>query len=595
MAEQPIEVFFSYSREDKPLRDKLEKHLVSLKRQGVISLWHDREIVAGSEWEEEIDRHLKTADIILLLVSPDFVASKYCYEVELPDAIARHEAAEAYVVPILLRPTAGWKNLSFAKLQVYPSGGKAVTLWGNEDEAYVDVAEGIAIAVAQLLEGREQKRREQERQEQERLKREREQEQRRIAEIRRQEAEAAEREEQAKRAEQAKRTEAARVAEQARQAEQAQRQEAERRAERQRQERIREEQRQAAAQARMAEESRREREAELHRQAIAAQRSHFIDNPAPQTDPNRRQFLKWAGYGGGAFALAVAGQQIWGNGRSTSSQSASTSSQPVTRPQPLSVSASITDLKTFDFEVATVNAKGQENPRQAKQAKAFVEDLGNGTTLELVQIPGGTFQMGSPESEKYRDDDESPQHSVTVPAFLMGRYAVTQAQYESVMGSNPSRFNGANRPVEQVSWNEAQAFCKKLSQQTGRTYRLPSEAEWEYACRAGTTTPFHFGETITSALANYDGNFTYQSEPKGQYRKQTIEVGSFPANAFGLCDMHGNVWEWCEDVYHKNYVDAPTDGKAWNVGGEQDRRLLRGGSWVNFPGYCRSSHQSIAW
>jgi hypothetical protein len=169
MEQQPIEVFFSYSREDKSLRDKLEKHLISLRRQGVISLWHDREIVAGSEWEEEIDRHMRTADIILLLVSPDFVASKYCYEVELPDAMARHEAEEAYVVPILLRPTAGWKNLSFAKLQVYPSGGKAVTLWGNEDEAFVDVAEGIAIAVTQLLEGREQRRREQERQEQKQI------------------------------------------------------------------------------------------------------------------------------------------------------------------------------------------------------------------------------------------------------------------------------------------------------------------------------------------------------------------------------------------------------------------------------------------
>ena len=154
MAEQPIEVFFSYSREDKPLRDKLEKHLISLKRQGVISLWHDRQIVAGSKWEEEIDHHMRTADIILLLVSPDFVASKYCYEIELPDAMARHDAGEAYVVPILLRPVAGWKNLPFAKLQVYPSGGLAVTRWGNEDDAFVDVAEEIEVAVEKLLEQR---------------------------------------------------------------------------------------------------------------------------------------------------------------------------------------------------------------------------------------------------------------------------------------------------------------------------------------------------------------------------------------------------------------------------------------------------------
>jgi hypothetical protein len=154
MERQPIEVFFSYSREDKPLRDKLEIHLSSLRQQGVISSWHDRQIVAGSEWEEEIDRHMRTADIILLLVSPDFVNSKYCYDIELPDAMRRHEAREAYVVPILLRPVARWKSLPFAKLQTYPSGGVPVTRWGNEDDAFEDVAEGIAVAVEKLLEER---------------------------------------------------------------------------------------------------------------------------------------------------------------------------------------------------------------------------------------------------------------------------------------------------------------------------------------------------------------------------------------------------------------------------------------------------------
>jgi len=171
----------------------------------------------------------------------------------------------------------------------------------------------------------------------------------------------------------------------------------------------------------------------------------------------------------------------------------------------------------------------------------------------------------------------------------MGRYAVTQAQYEAVIGKNPSNFKGAKRPVENVSWNDAQEFCKKLSQTTGRKYRLPSEAEWEYACRAGTTTPFHFGETITSALANYNGTYIYQSEPEGEYRSQTTNVGSFPPNAFGLYDMHGNVWEWCEDVYHKTYEGAPTDGSAWNVGEDSDRRMLRGGSWNYFPRFCRSA------
>ncbi len=156
----------------------------------------------------------------------------------------------------------------------------------------------------------------------------------------------------------------------------------------------------------------------------------------------------------------------------------------------------------------------------------------------MVSIPGGSFKMGSPANE-------TPQHDVTVPAFFMGKFEVTQEQYQQVMGKNPSHCEGYKRPIEMVSCNDAVEFCKKLSQKTGRTYRLPSEAEWEYACRAGTTTPFHFGETITDELANYHASKTHASEPKGEYRKQTTPVGEFPPNAFGLYDMHGNVWEWC--------------------------------------------------
>jgi formylglycine-generating enzyme required for sulfatase activity len=173
----------------------------------------------------------------------------------------------------------------------------------------------------------------------------------------------------------------------------------------------------------------------------------------------------------------------------------------------------------------------------------------------------------------------------------MGRFAVTQAQWQQIMGNNPSNIKSENRPVETVSWNDAQKFCTKISQKTGRKYRLPSEAEWEYACRGGTTTPFHFGPTITPELVNYDGNYPYGGAAKGQYRKGTTPVGSFPANGFGLCDMHGNVWEWCEDVWHKNYLGAPTDGSAWVSGGESLLRLLRGGSWYINAQACRSAFQ----
>jgi len=257
------------------------------------------------------------------------------------------------------------------------------------------------------------------------------------------------------------------------------------------------------------------------------------------------------------------------------------------------------NLQSFDFDVVTVDSQGKENSRNRRQATFFIENLGKVVMLEMVAIPGGTFMMGSPATEEGRDDDESPQHLVTIKPFYMGKFTITQAQWREVaalpkvnrdLDTDPSSFKGDNLPVEQVSWSDAKEFCKRLSSKTGRTYRLPSEAEWEYACRAGTTTPFHFGETITTDLANYNGNSTYGSGPKGDSRQETTPVGSFQvANAFGLYDMHGNVWEWCEDHWHRNYNGAPNDGSAWLNKNDNDNhyRLLRGGSWLNSPQLCR--------
>ncbi|AOX04071.1 hypothetical protein BJP34_01390 [Moorena producens PAL-8-15-08-1] len=281
------------------------------------------------------------------------------------------------------------------------------------------------------------------------------------------------------------------------------------------------------------------------------------------------------------------------NRKSDSDQS---SKSEISRPE-----AEEESLKQFSFEVVTVNRRGETIKEESQQADYFTQDLGNGVDLEMVSIPAGSFLMGSPKSERYSNDSERPQHQVTIQPFFLGKYQVTQAQWRAVanlpkikrdLKPDPSYFPGDNRPVEQVNWYDAMEFCRRLSQYTGRKYRLPSEAEWEYACRARTTTPFHYGETITSELANYDASYTYAEEAKGEYREETTDVGRFPANGFGLYDMHGNVWEWCGDPSHGNYKGAPTDGSVWSIKFHPFKlSILRGGSWVSYPWFCRSAHR----
>lgn len=269
-------------------------------------------------------------------------------------------------------------------------------------------------------------------------------------------------------------------------------------------------------------------------------------------------------------------------------------SQPIFSPSPLFSVPAVPqpivgkNLQIFEFEIFTFDRYGREAKRRRGRAQMEVVRLKNGVTLEMVRIPGGKFVMGSPNNEAGRSNIEGAQHEVTVPEFFIGRYAVTQAQWEAVMRNNPSSFKGANRPVECLSWNEAVEFCQKLSQMMGKSYRLPSEAEWEYACRAGTTTPFHFGETIMTDFANYNGEYNYADGPKGKNRKQTVPVGTFPPNAFGVYEMHGNVWEWCADNWHNSYKNAPIDGSIW-LTSDKYVKLLRGGSWYDNPGNCRSA------
>jgi formylglycine-generating enzyme required for sulfatase activity len=215
---------------------------------------------------------------------------------------------------------------------------------------------------------------------------------------------------------------------------------------------------------------------------------------------------------------------------------------------------------------------------------------------ELVVVPPGQFLMGSPAGEEGRYDDEGPQHEVRIGyRFALGRYAVTFAEFDAfceATGRAKPKDQGWGRdrqPVIHVSWEDATAYCAWLMERTGKPYRLPSEAEWEYACRAGTTTPFSFGDTISTAQANYDGNHTYGAGRKGEYRERTLPVDAFQPNGFGHFQMHGNVWEWCEDRWHENYVGAPADGSVWLSKGTESGRVVRGGSWYFGPEDARSA------
>jgi formylglycine-generating enzyme required for sulfatase activity/uncharacterized caspase-like protein len=272
-----------------------------------------------------------------------------------------------------------------------------------------------------------------------------------------------------------------------------------------------------------------------------------------------------------------------------------------------------TTASTFAFEYARIAIPSLKITKHPGSAKYFTEDLGDGVTLDMVRIPAGEFWMGSPDGEEGAYDDERPRLKVKVPEFWMGKFQVTQAQWKAIaqlrqvnqkLNPDPAHFKGDDLPVEQVSWLDAIECADRLSQKTGNSYRLPSEAQWEYACRAGTTTPFHFGETISTDLANYRGQDWKSSDGttypgkygKGKYgnfREKTVPVGSFPPNAFGLSDMHGNVWEWCADLWSDTPQDSSIEGSPQ---GDRNldpkaKRILRGGSWNDHPHYCRSAYR----
>ena len=547
MAEaEALKLFFSYSHLDESLRNELGNHLKILEYQNLISGWHDRKILPGEEWDHQISSNLETADIILLLISADFIASRYCWEIEINKAMELHEAGKACVIPVILRD-ANWQRAPFGKLQALPQNAVAVTSSPNKDAAFTFVAQEIEKKATAILQKRQQER------------------------------------------------------------------------EKQRKETASTQYRQKylefladgaitlPKQYILKDIQKRQGLTDEEVAAIKAEIVSPTANPE-NLEEYRQVFLETITQLGYPLNEQARGDlKLLQEHLGLSDADISQIEAPIITEKEQKGQQKQQEVSRFEFDVITVDNQGKENSRKRTAAEFFTEDLGNGQLLEMVKIPAGTFQMGSPPGEGY--DYDKPQHKVTISTFFMGKYTVTQAQWKIIASrtdliverditTDPSYFKGDDRPVEQVGWYDAIEFCARLSKLTGREYRLPSEAEWEYACRAGMTTPFYFGETITTNLVNYDGNYTYKNELKDAYREQTTPVGQFLPNAFGLYDMHGNVWEWCLDDWHNNYESAPTDGSPWLSEGKSStkvkssRKVIRGGSWAADPRNCRSAFRS---
>lgn len=373
----------------------------------------------------------------------------------------------------------------------------------------------------------------------------------------------------------------------------------------------------------------RQKHLALYTKALEAEKSvaYPLDEVAVQDLKDLQRLLSLRDEDIGAVERKILGDKALGK---TSSSSANPSSAP-RRSHPVSVSSPLpastaetasqpnktqpylrsarAKAKSFSrpkttvvqFTTVKVNAQGEIKKQLRGEAIAFAENLGNGVSLEMVRIPGGTFVMGAAKGELEANKNEYPQREVIVPSFWMGRCVVTQAQWKTLMGpkvigaqhvkpiNTVATVKKPQQPIENIFWTDAVAFCQRLSLQTGRTYQLPSNAQWEYACRAGSTTPFHFGETLTPELANYNGNYAYGKGVRGLYRESTTEVGSFSPNAFGLYDMHGNVWEWCLDGWQTHAKVLSLDNTIRGLASK--KKSLRGGSWFYLPSNCRSAYR----
>jgi formylglycine-generating enzyme required for sulfatase activity len=587
-----VKVFISYSHDDKQYCDNIKKYLGQLSQCGhSVDVWADHQIKAGEEWDEAIEEKLRQADIILFLVSVNFITSRYIKDNELAVGYERREGGSAEIIPVLLSDCM-WEKTGLAKFQALPidpsnKRAKPITTWEKDerDSVYNSIAQAIADKASDIIKNR------QVREKNYKLQSYRE----KCLEFLRQspdlklsiahqhslkdfcedngigEVDAKKAFEEVQEPFRVRKKNCERYLETVKaylsdrrdlSADQTKRELKDRQLELKLEDgdikALQPEIDRLAEEQRVKEEERKAREEEAKRMADAeAERLAELQRAKEEEERNDRE-------------------------------------------EEANRGPALIQISAHRGELVRVGNEWQQNTEQIT-VSGYEQVLAKGIAITMVQIPAGSFQMGSPDTEAERAEDEGPQHRVQLRSFFLGQTPVTQAQWKEVaswpqvdlkLNPDPARFKGTNRPLEQVSWEEAMEFCCRLSQRTKLAYTLPSESQWEYACRAGTTSPFAFGDTLMPDLANYDGNYAYGSGPKGQYRRKTTEVGSFPANAWGLQDMHGNVWEWCLDHWHDDYLGAPSDGSAWVNGGDQTMRLLRGGSWGFNPWYCRSANRS---
>jgi formylglycine-generating enzyme required for sulfatase activity len=566
--QERLRLFVSYSHQDKDRCAELGKYLEQLQDANLIEPWTDGQILAGDNWDDEILNNLRQADIILLLISIDFLRSKYIKSKELVVAKERHAKGEAVIVPVVLRKCQ-WQGVHYAlgQYQALPKGGKpiyATSIQHEIEEALDQVVEGIEKTAKQILRNRS------------------------VGNPKPSQGEVAES------VNGNKDFIAAQAASTSTPAE----------TPLVKPDNTSTSPLAAGASNQVASGFVQSDSINASPLAAATYVQPAISSPQPDSiSPNPASTSAKPGISANGADVAVKGASATVTGANETTTAAEFqypefSALPV---QPLPVQTA---------RLLKVGASGGKPSWRLEplplQVPAYRERLAEGVELTMVQIPAGSFQMGSPEDEPERLASEGPQHQVSVPSFFMAQTPITQAQWAEVaswrrvgrdLKHEPAYFKGPNRPVEQVSWQDAQEFCLRLNERfsqrlsDGFSYGLPSEAQWEYACRAGSTTPFHFGATLTPELANYDGNYTYADGRKGPYRQATTDIAIFPANQWGLNDMHGNVWEWCADHWHDSYNFAPVDHLPWLIPAVPDDhpRLLRGGSWIFHPGYCRSA------